>query len=121
MTSTGRSPTPWSRLSDFSGVNQRPVTCSGDGYGDCGRFESVRTESSTKLTTVSVWCACSLSVTGPLRTRPIRAERQSPNKDLMPSCRSGRFEFEGLRPNLAVNCGFGASMARLADRAECSR
>jgi len=32
------------------------------------------------LTTISVWCACSLSVTGLLHTRLIRAERQSPNE-----------------------------------------
>jgi len=92
VTSTGRFPTLWSRLSDFSSGTPTPVTCFGDGYADCGRFESVRTESSTKLTAISVWCACSLSVTGPLRTRPIRAEHQSPNWELMRSCSSGRFE-----------------------------
>ncbi len=43
-----------------------------------------------KLTTISVWFACSLSATGPFRARPIRAERQAPNRDLMRSCSSGR-------------------------------
>ncbi len=64
MTSTGRSPTPRSGLSGFSSVSPRPVTFSGDRYADCGRFASVRTESSTKLTRISVGSACSQSVTG---------------------------------------------------------
>ena len=83
---------------DCLSVNPRQVTCSGDGYADFGPFKSVRTESSTKSTTIGVWHSCSLSVASQLRARLIRAERQSPNKALVRSWVPGRFELECPRP-----------------------